>query len=164
MASKEKQSPKVANSGKHTKRGEQLGDKKVKRQKRRATGVQRIGTGQDLLSQVREERRQQPRPKTRPAAANFINSLGPRVVEKADQFGWDATQRRLACDYVKSLVNTDGQLPEGIDDSVASTIQWKFAFTCLAMNVADDTFPGQKQAWYGPVMNKAEKVWFKKAA
>lgn len=163
MAAKEKQSPKVANSGNRARRGEQPGDKKVRRHKRRAADVQRVGQGQDLLSQVREERRQQ-RPPAKPAAAVFINSMGPKVVEKADQFRWDANQRRLACDYVKALVEGDGQLPEGITDAVASTIQWKFVFTCLAMNVADATFPGQHQSWYQPVYGKAEKIWFKNVA
>lgn len=158
MATKEKQSPKVANSGHRSRRGEQPGDKKVQRHKRRSADVQRVGQGQDLLSQVREERRQQPK---RPTASAFINCMGPKVVTKADQYNWSSDQRRLACDYVKSLVEADGQLPEGIDNSVASTIQWKFVFTCLAMNVADDTFPGQRQSWYQPVLDKAAKIWFK---
>ncbi|HET7630239.1 MAG TPA: hypothetical protein VFK03_02595 [Candidatus Saccharimonadales bacterium] len=162
MAGKEKQSPKVAHSNNRVRRGAQPGDKQVKRQRRRATGVQHIGDGQDLLSQIHEDRRHEPA--APPNADDFVAQIGRHVVDKANQQHWDATQRKLACDYIKSLVNGDGATPDGMHKGVASTIQWKFVFACLAMKVPDDTFPGQSQDWHRSVRDKAEKVWYKNAA
>jgi hypothetical protein len=109
-------------------------------------------------SRKAEARKRRQRPQRPPFRVSFRNTLGSRVLGQAKQNNWSFETRRLAHAYVNSLLEGNGQVPEGLRGKPVRDVRWHFAMTSAKMRPSNGSFPGQDQKWFESLHRRASNL------
>jgi hypothetical protein len=120
--------------------------------KRRQKGKMNLHTGQDILTAIREDRRQAAKEKAEAKKLHDRDQLHSRMTtildEQAQKHKWSSITGALVCDYIDALITGNATTPDGLRGRPVMIVQQRFAMTCLVMRVPDGTLPGQSADWY----------------
>jgi hypothetical protein len=129
--------------------------------KRRQKSKMNLHTGQDILTAAREDRLQAAREAAaaRSLRSQFTTRMNNIIEGDACKLNWSVPVRTLCYEYIESLVTGNATIPEGLRCKPVTIMQFKFALTCVHLDIPDGTLPGQSADWYEKCLQDAQRYY-----
>lgn len=126
-----------------------------------------MAPGTDLMSEVRNDRREAAQQRTEKRAekhqfstTEFLAAFYGKLCEQVQQGKIDASEGELVATYADSLVTGDGHAPDGLSDNARQRVELGFALGVVfyAGTGRPAGMAGQRADWSADVFKKARKI------